>query len=555
MKIALAQLNYRVGDFSGNSAKIIAAIGDAKTAGADLAVFSELSVCGYPPKDLLFQSAFIEACADSVKKIAKECSGIAAIVGSPVVNKAQNGKPFFNAALLLSDGNIIAERHKTLIPNYDIFDECRYFEPAGENTAIDYMGYKIGLTICEDIWNQIPDARGRYLYHIHPLMEFARSSPHCIINISASPFSYNHIADRENTCKAGAAECNVPLFYLNTLGCNTDLIFDGGSMVVDKDSHIASQMEYFKEELSIYELLQDRTVNVLNEKRKQNKNTDRNEEQLIKKALVMGVRDYFVKSNLKRAVVGLSGGIDSAVVLALAAEALGADNVLALMLPSRYTSRESVKDAADLTKNIGCDSQSISIEPAYESITGSLSEIFENKPADITEENIQSRIRGMIIMAVCNKNGAVMLNTSNKSELATGYGTLYGDMSGALSVLGDIYKTQIYRLAKYMNKQRPGLIPEDIITRAPTAELKDNQKDTDSLPEYDVLDKILFQYIDEQLSPGAIHVAGADNALIKKIVAMVDRNEFKRRQFCPILRVTGKAFGDGRRIPVVAKHS
>ena len=551
MKIALAQLNFHVGNLSSNVSKIKDNIASAKLTGADVVVFSELAVCGYPPKDLLFHNAFIDACYNSILDIAKACKGIAAIVGGPARNTDKRGKPLYNSAFLLSEGAILAEVHKSLIPNYDVFDEYRYFEPAESNVAINYKGFKIALTICEDIWNSIPDSNGRDLYKHSPIDSLSASEPHCVINISASPFSYTHANQRKKVCENVTKKCKAPLFYLNTLGANTDLIFDGGSIVMGSDSTIINELDYFKEGLSIYELGLDKTVKVLNGPTHQ---VEQNPIKFIYEALVLGVLDYFQKNNLTKAVLGLSGGIDSALVLALAAEALGGKNIHSLVLPSRYTSQESLDDAAQLIKNIGCTYETISIEPGFNALTESLTKTFANKATDVTEENMQSRLRGIILMAVSNKMGSLLLNTSNKSELATGYGTLYGDMSGAIGVIGDLYKTQVYELANYINSIKPGLIPENIITRAPSAELKPNQKDTDSLPEYDILDKILFQYIEEHKSPVEISVTGADENLVKKIVAMVNRNEYKRNQLAPVLRISPKAFGTGRRMPIVAKY-
>jgi len=552
MKIALAQLNFHVGNLASNTGKIKECIAEAKQAGVDLVIFSELAVCGYPPKDLLFHDGFINACEKSVKEIASACIGIGAIVGAPVRNKDKRGKALYNAALLLEDGKIVAEIHKSLIPNYDVFDEYRYFEPSDKNELVEYKGFKLAITICEDIWCQIPDSRGRHLYKNSPVEKFSKLQPDCIINISASPFSYIHAKEREQVCTGVAQSCKAPIFYLNTIGANTDLIFEGGSIVMDSNSKVIDRMENFKEGLSVYALAVDKKITII----KGGKNIpEADPARLIHDALVLGIKDYFGKNNLSKAVLGLSGGIDSAVVLALAAEALGKDNVHAIMLPSQYTSKESLKDAADLVKNIGCSYETISIEPSFNALTKSLGETFKNMPADVTEENMQARVRSIILMAVSNKMGNLLLNTSNKSELATGYGTLYGDMSGALSVIGDLYKTMVYTLAEYINTVTPNLIPKNIITKAPTAELKPNQKDSDSLPEYELLDKILYNYIELEKSADEIKIDGADKALISKVVAMVNRNEYKRNQFAPILRISPKAFGTGRRMPIVAKYN
>jgi NAD+ synthase (glutamine-hydrolysing) len=551
MKIALVQLNFHVGNLTSNAEKIKNSIAQAKLACADLVVFSELSVCGYPPKDLLLHERFIKACEKTIVDIAKSCKGIAAIVGGPSRNKELKGKPLYNSAFLLKDGKVLEEVHKSLIPNYDVFDEYRYFEPSASNKLITYKGFKIALTICEDIWNQIPDKNGRWLYKQSPIENFAKLKPDCIINISASPFSYTHANERKKVCENVTKKCKAPLFYLNTLGANTDLIFDGGSMVMDGHSFIINEMEYFTEGMSLYELSAKKKVEFLSGKKH---NVKHDPARFIHDALVLGLRDYFGKNNLKGAILGLSGGIDSAVVLALAVEALGKENVHAVMMPSQYTSEQSLADAASIVKNIGCSYESISIQQGIKALTESLAPSFRSKPADVTEENLQARLRSVLLMALSNKMGYLLLNTSNKSELATGYGTLYGDMSGALSVIGDLYKTMVYKLAHYINSIKPGLIPENIITRPPSAELKPNQKDTDSLPEYGILDAILYYYIEEEKSANDIKVKAADKALIDKIVSMVNRNEYKRQQFAPILRISPKAFGTGRRMPIVAKY-
>jgi len=551
MKIALVQLNFHVGNLTSNADKIKNAIAQAKFAGADLVVFSELSVCGYPPKDLLLNEGFISACEKTILDIASCCKGIAAIVGGPSRNKEIKGKPLFNTAFLLEDGKIIAEVHKSLIPNYDVFDEYRYFEPSEINGLIHYKGLKISLTICEDIWNQLPDTNGRYLYKYSPIDAIAKLHPDCIINISASPFSYTHPNERKKVCENVTIKCKAPLFYLNTLGANTDLIFDGGSIVMDNNSSIINEMEYFTEGMSVYELGTDKKVKVLKGSAPK---AEHDPAEFIYHALVLGIKDYFGKNNIKGALLGLSGGIDSAVVLALAAEALGRQNVHAVMMPSRYTSQESLKDAAELVKNIGCTYETISIEAGFKALTDSLADSFKNMSADTTEENMQARLRGILLMAISNKKNYLLLNTSNKSELATGYGTLYGDMSGALSVIGDLYKTMVYKLANYINKVKPGTIPQNIITRPPSAELKPNQKDTDSLPEYSILDEILYNYIELEKPASDIIVRNASTEFIGKIIGMVNRNEYKRYQFAPILRISPKAFGTGRRMPVVGKY-
>jgi len=549
MKIALAQFNYHIGNLSYNVAKIKNGILLAKSEGADIIAFSELSVCGYPPKDLLLHNSFIKACEEAVHEIAQECKDIAAIIGAPSRN-LHRGRPLHNSAFFLAEGKIHAQVNKTLLPFYDIFDEFRYFEPAVENELIEYKGAKITLAICEDTWNELP-RNGRFLYKHSPLETLITPDTTCIINIAASPFSYTHVEDRKQVFESITSKYKLPLFYVNALGANTDLIFDGGSSVINGNGSIVDTMSYFTEDLKVYEISADRSVRAVSSP-KETKSFSHIES--IYNALILGIRDYFHKNNLKSAILGLSGGIDSALVLALAAEALGNKNVHALVLPSRYTSDESLKDAAQIIANIGCTHEVISIEPGITAAYNSLAGAFAGKKPDITEENIQARMRSLLLMAVSNKMGHLLLNTSNKSELATGYGTLYGDMSGALSVIGDLYKTQVYELANYINKIKPNTIPVNIITRPPTAELRPDQKDSDSLPEYDILDKVLYQYIDLELSPADIKVDGASKELIKKITDMVNRNEYKRNQAPPILRISNKAFGPGRKMPIVAKY-
>ncbi len=619
MKIALIQLNYTVGNIEGNVAKIKNGIKLAKAKGADLAVFAELAICGYPPKDLLLQDGFVEKCEKAAANIAKDCKGIAAIIGGPSKNKAKSGRQVFNSAFFMADGKVKTIIHKTLLPFYDVFDEYRYFEPAKENKFITYKGTKIGITICEDIWNQLPDKTGHCTHNRFPLKEMNAGKTDCIINISASPFSYTHWEERRRVACAVAKDFNTPLFYVNNIGTNTDLTFDGDSFVVDKKGNVITELARFEEDLQVFDLEKkkvtctDRDCFVprndgrsptginpslrgsakqslshvaINRERfvphnnvwySSKSNDERRITESVYKALVMGIHDFFHKSNIKKAVLGLSGGIDSALVLVLAIAALGKENVTCVILPSKFTSDETMKDAMQLLKNTGVACENISIEGGVKAMNEALADTFKGLKPDITEENIQARLRGLLIMAVANKTGALMLNTSNKSELATGYGTLYGDMGGALAVIGDLYKTQVFRLAEYVNEittpqtpkgalnsatQSPfrglgqypdGIIPKNILTKPPTAELKPNQKDSDSLPEYEILDKILIQYIEEHKSVDKIKLKGADKKLIHRVVSLINKAEFKRHQFAPILRISPKAFGIGRRMPIVGK--
>ena len=567
MKIALIQLNYTVGNIEGNVAKIKNGIKLAKAKGADLAVFAELAICGYPPKDLLLQNGFVERCEEAAETIAKECKGIAAIVGGPSRNLTKHGRKVFNSAFFLADGNVKAKINKSLRPFYDVFDEYRYFEPGTDNKLISYKGSKLAITVCEDIWNQYPDETGHYFHQRFPLKEMGVDKAECIINISASPFSYTHRYNRDKVAYAVSSHYKTPLVYVNNIGANTDLIFDGGSFVTDKRGTIMGQSAFFKEDLSMVELKKNEIIPLegfkpLSDTSKggeksvwycSDNGNDKAMTESVYQALVLGIQDFFHKSNLKKAVIGVSGGVDSALVLALAIKALGKENVMSVVLPSKFSSKETMRDAMQLLKNTGSPYEIISIEDGVVAVNKSLSTAFKGLKPDITEENIQARMRGLLIMAVANKTGALMLNTSNKSELATGYGTLYGDMGGALSVLGDLYKTQVFRIAHYVNELTPGLIPENILTKPPTAELKPNQKDSDSLPEYDILDQILCQYIEEHKSTLEIKMKGANKKLIEKVVNLVNKAEFKRHQFCPILRISPKAFGVGRRMPIVAK--
>ncbi len=573
MKIALVQLNYHVGNIEENVTKIKHGIKEAKSKGADLAIFAELAICGYPPKDLLLQNGFVKKCEDAAASIARECKGITAIVGGPSHNPAANGRPIFNSAFFLADGKIKTIIHKSLLPFYDVFDEYRYFEPGRDNKLISFKGNKLAITICEDIWNQCPDSDNRYTHRRFPLKEMKAGKADYIINISASPFSYIHWEERRKVACSVAKEYKAPLFYVNNIGTNTDLTFDGSSFVVDKDGTPVSELASFKEDMAIIQVKGKKIIaaqrlisNTPKESQKSLKlkkgnsvwycSSDTDDNRItnsVYQALILGIRDYFHKNNLQKAVLGLSGGMDSALVLALAVEALGKENVTSVVLPSQFSSDETMNDAMQILKNTESPYEILSIEPGVEAVNESLSKAFKGLKPDITEENIQARMRGLFIMAVSNKTGALMLNTSNKSELATGYGTLYGDMGGALSVSGDLYKTQVYRIAEYVNELHPGLIPKNILKKAPTAELRHHQKDSDSLPEYDILDKILVQYIEQHKSAAEIKVKGATKELVIKVVNMVNKAEFKRQQFCPILRVSPKSFGTGRRMPIVAK--
>ncbi len=547
MKIALAKLNYHIGNFESNTAKIIDHIHKARANGADLVVFAELCVCGYPARDFLEFDEFIDLCETSAQKIAAECKGIACIIGLPTPNLNDEGKELHNSAYFIEDGEIKATVHKALLPNYDVFDEYRYFEPSRDFSCIDFKGHRIALTICEDLWNDIENP----LYITRPMDILIEEEPDVMINIAASPFAYNHDEERIEILSDNARQYELPLLYVNNIGAQTELIFDGGSLIFDKTGKLIDEMPYFEESLAYYNL--DKKGNISFDHPSTLRKERQSDIEQIYHATKLGIRDYFYKSGFKQAILGLSGGIDSAVVCALASEALGPENVMAVMLPSRFSSDHSIGDAEDLVKNLGCMSQIVPIKDVTEAFEAALQPQFKNLPFNIAEENIQSRSRAVILMAMCNKFGYILLNTSNKSEAAVGYGTLYGDMCGGISVIGDVYKTHVFELARYINRNRE-IIPENTIIKPPSAELRPNQKDTDSLPEYDILDKILVEYIEGRSSSAAIIKMGFDEKTVRRVIKLINSAEHKRYQTPPILRVSPKAFGMGRRMPIVGKY-
>lgn len=565
MKIALAQQNYHIGNFEENSKKIITAIEKAKKDGVDLIVFSELCICGYPPRDFLEFEDFINKCYESLDAIRQHADTIGVIVGSPARNLTKEGKDLFNAAYLLYEKKIIAEIHKTLLPTYDVFDEYRYFEPAFEWKVAEFKGKKLAITICEDIWNMGDNP----LYRITPMEQLAPAKPDVMINLSASPYNYAQDVVRASIVKAHTVKYGIPMLYSNTVGSQTEIVFDGGSLVYDANGNKVKEMKYFEEDYAIFdleELCKKNTSSKQVEEKYyyssaevgQGEDTIKyltNEKNIdeIYHALILGIRDYFSKMGFTKAILGASGGIDSAVVQALAVAALGKENVRAVLMPSQYSTSHSVEDAEKLGKNLGNAYDIVAIKNIYESFLSELKPVFKDLPFGLAEENIQARTRGNLLMAIANKFGYILLNTSNKSELATGYGTLYGDMAGGLGVLGDLYKVQVYALAKYINRNGE-IIPNNIITKAPSAELRPNQKDSDSLPEYDILDRVLYQYIEQRKGPKEIIAQGFDAALVARILKLVNTNEYKRNQFCPIIRVSCKAFGVGRRMPIVGKY-
>lgn len=544
MKIGLAQQNYMIGDFKGNFEKMKDAILQGIEAKADLMVFSELAVCGYPPRDFLEFKHFIHQCEDVINQLAKLAgNAIAVIVGAPSVNPVKDGKDLYNSAYFLENGKVKFIAHKTLLPTYDVFDEYRYFEPNHDFELVEFKGKKLAVTICEDIWDT---GLENPLYKINPVEELAKHHPDVLVNLSASPFSYLQAKKRIEVVQRNATTYNLPVFYCNCAGAQTELIFDGGSLVVAPDGTVVDEMPYFESCVRFYDLEEVTASKV-------SKQQPKNEIQLIHDALVCGIRNYFEKLGFTKAILGLSGGVDSALTLVLAVEALGKENVLSVLMPSRFSSSHSVDDSLKLVENLGSPYKIIPIHEIAEAYDKVLQPHFEHKPHDVTEENIQARIRGNYLMALSNKFGYILLNTTNKSEAAVGYGTLYGDMCGGLAVLADVYKTQIYEVCKYINNNQE-IIPEHILIKAPSAELREGQKDSDSLPDYAILDKVLYEYIEQHHGPDEIVAMGFEDALVTRILRMVNRNEFKRHQTPPILRVSPKAFGSGRRLPIVGKY-
>jgi len=546
MKIAIAQLNYHIGNFEQNTSKIIAFIERSKAEGAELVVFTELSVTGYYPHDLLERKEFIEQSYNALNRIALHCMGIGAIVGGPSINPEPRGKKLFNSAFFMYEGAIQHVVNKSLLPTYDIFDEYRHFEPNRNFSVFEFGGKKLAITICEDLWDEqeTQNEFGREkLYRLSPLKELSALNPDLVINISASPFSYNQENWRKNILIKNAIKYRLPIIYVNQVGAQTELIFDGGSVFISKDGTIMDELNYFKEDYRILDT-ETSTPSLQPESETIEK---------IYRALILGIRDYFTKMGFRTATLGLSGGIDSALVLVLAVEALGKENVRVLLMPSRYSSDHSVNDALQLAKKLDVQYEIIPIQEMVASFDQGLSGVFSNLKNDVTEENIQARTRGILLMAISNKFGNILLNTTNKSECAVGYGTLYGDMNGGLSVLGDVYKTDIFKMANWINRDQE-IIPVNTILKPPSAELRPDQKDSDSLPDYDILDQILFNYIELNLSPAEIIAKGFDESTVLRTVRMVNTNEYKRFQAPPILRISSKAFGFGRRMPLVAYY-
>ena len=542
MKVALAQLNTIVGDLSGNETRILEAYQRGISAGAEIVVCPELSITGYPPRDLLLKKHFIGANLAALHRLAAATGATGLIVGYVGGSQARPGRSVTNSAALLQHGKIVATRTKTLLPTYDVFDEDRYFQPAAENAVIEFNGRKIGLTICEDIWND-EDFWPERLYRRNPPMELASAGAEIIFNISASPWNLGKDVTRRSMLQSIAHKANRPVIFCNQVGGNDELIFDGSSLAINSSGQVIAQAGMFQEDLIVVDT---RSVALVEP-------ASLPDEEKLYHALVLGLRDYLHKCGFKSAVLGLSGGIDSALVAVLAVAALGKENVRGVSLPSQYSSKGSLDDARILAANLGIRYDVIAIQPQFEAVRAQLKNVFTGLPEDTTEENIQARLRGVTLMALSNKFGSLLLTTGNKSELAVGYCTLYGDMCGGLAVISDVPKTMVYRLSKWINRDRE-IIPVDSITKPPSAELRPNQTDQDSLPPYDVLDAILEQYVVHGQSAEEILKAGFRESDVKRIIRLIDLSEYKRRQAAPGLKVTTKAFGVGRRIPIAQRY-
>jgi NAD+ synthase/NAD+ synthase (glutamine-hydrolysing) len=548
VKIALGQINPTVGDFSGNAAKIIQFALEARSAGAGLILFPELAVCGYPPRDLVERPSFVARCRATVDRIAAETRGIAVICGMVTAAEADSGKKAMNSAALLREGRIDFIQSKMLLPTYDVFDEMRNFAPAKSQQLFSFCGRQMALTICEDAWN---DKRfwNRRLYGIDPVEELVRAGGNFVLNISASPFWLGKRELRRDMLAAIAKNQKVPVAMVNQVGGNDSLVFDGSSLVIAPDGQVIAQAKSFEEDLIYFDSQNLDSPNISGDMHPQVVG----EEASVYEALVLGTRDYVHKCGFQRAIVGLSGGIDSALTASIAADALGSENVIGVGMPGPYSSRGSIDDARELAGNLRIRFELISIQEIYEAVRQTLAPVFGELPQDVTEENIQSRARGLLLMSMSNKFGALVLSTGNKSELAVGYCTLYGDMVGGLAVISDVPKTLVYRLSAYVNSRRK-VIPEATIEKPPSAELRPDQKDSDSLPPYDVLDAILEDFVEELCSAEQIaRNRHFDLDLVRRVIRMIERSEYKRQQAAPGIKISSKAFGYGRRFPIAAK--
>jgi NAD+ synthetase len=544
VKIALAQINPTVGDFTGNLEKIVSASQRAAEMGARLTVFSELAVCGYPPADFLEKRSFLARCQTAVEELAAATSGLptAVLAGVALAAPHEAGKPAVNAAVLLDGGHLLLEQHKRLLPFYDVFDEQRYFYPSRPQQVVELEGVRLAVTICEDAWND-KNFWPRRLYSVDPIEELMRQNPAVHINLSSSPFWHSKRAIRRQMLAAIARRDHVPVLMCNQTGGNDSLIFDGSSLALNAKGELIAQAASFKEDLVLVDPFDAARI----------PDPPEDDSEAAYRALVMGTRDYVRKCGFHKVLVSLSGGIDSALVAAIAAEALGAENVLCIGMPSPYSSAGSINDSRQLAANLGIRFEVIGISSLFQEFTHALEPVFTGLKPDTTEENIQSRIRGSLMMALSNKFSALVLTTGNKSEMAVGYCTLYGDMVGALAVIGDLVKTRVYAICRWLNREGE-VIPSAILEKPPSAELRPEQKDTDSLPPYDVLDPILEAYVERYETPEHIAQAhGFPLELVQQVVRLVERSEYKRQQAAPVLKVTSKSFGMGRRFPLAVK--
>jgi NAD+ synthase (glutamine-hydrolysing) len=551
MRLALAQLNFTVGAFERTYRQIEAAVARARAEGADLVVFSELATTGYPPRDLLNHPSFVRASLHLLERVAAlSDEGLGLVVGCVTPNEAGDGKPLFNSAALCHHGRVVARHHKTLLPTYDVFDEDRYFEPGRSLEPVDFKGRRLGLTVCEEVWND-RDFWPKRLYPVDPVCELARRGADLLVNISSSPFTLGKAALRLEMIRREAAKNRVPFFYVNQVGGNDELIFDGQSFGCDGDGKLVARAAEFEEDFLLCDVPEaggawgaPRIAPA-----------SESPEQEAWGALTLGLRDYVRKCGFSTVVLGLSGGIDSAVTASLAAAALGPEHVTGVSMPARFSSDGSRRDAEALARGLGIRYETIPIDAVFQSYLDALADVFEGRPADVTEENIQARIRGGVLMALSNKFGSMLLTTGNKSELAVGYCTLYGDMAGGLAVISDVPKTFVYRLAHYINARGPSpVIPESSIVKPPSAELRPNQTDQDSLPPYEVLDRIVEAYVERHQDLEQIVAMGLERLDVSRVIALIDRNEYKRRQAAPGLKITSKAFGVGRRYPIAADY-
>jgi NAD+ synthase (glutamine-hydrolysing) len=547
MKIAAAQLNPTVGDLSGNLKKLTDTVKRAASEGAQLVVFPELYITGYPPKDLLEREGFIaqaEKAVQRVRSFSVDFPGLGILFGSPLRDRKNRGRRTFNAAVLVSDGTIVGVQHKSLLPTYDVFDETRYFDHAQATNVITFKGERLGISICEDAWNDPVFWPGNSMYTHDPIDHLAKEGASLLVNISASPFSIGKEEIRYRLIAGHATRHRVPFLYVNQIGGNDELIFDGRSLFVDAEGSPVRVLAAFSESVQVIDTAEAAQGTIY---------TPQDRIESVAEALILGTRDYMAKCGFSKAVVGLSGGIDSGVTMCIAAQALGRENVLGVAMPSPFSSRGSIEDSRQLARNLGISFKVIGISEVYKSYLDTLSVHFAGMEPGITEENVQARIRGNILMAFSNKFGYLVLSTGNKSELAVGYCTLYGDMSGGLSIISDVPKTMVYELARYLNREGE-VIPRSTIEKPPSAELRPDQKDQDTLPPYETLDEILYLLIEEGLSTERVVERGLDAETVRWVAKTVQRNEYKRKQSAPGLRVTSKAFGVGRRFPIAARY-